>query len=542
MFLPKAIERFGVLSEAIQVKGAIALAQITRNGMHVDEDRRDAIRAGLQQQLDALIAEIESERAWAGLLKRDRKGQLVLTDKGRAPSLSQTRLKEMLQDAAAAVAAETGRLVRVARTDKDNISLKADDWEDLAPFHPLVRIWLQLGKLTKELQFFNSVKGNVVHPRYTPFVRTGRTSCSNPNIQNLPRKGGLREAFNASPGHVFLICDYSYIELRTLATVCQTKYGFSKLSEVIRAGVDPHCHTAAMFEQMKLHPFMRLKQSKDPEERERFDALRQRAKVLNFGIPGGLGPNSLVAYARTTYGVNLALAEATDFRERLIKEVYPELGLYLADDAMDVLAWNLGASVKDCWNKFDRKGERSGAVVGGIKRVVRGETCRANGEPYRPGYIASVWDGLIAMNRRAELAPLLASRQGSEELQRRLFWSGVTTLTGRVRGRVGFTQARNTPFQGLAADGAKLALWALIREGYRVVAFIHDEVVIEVPENADHATEARRVEEIMNRSMEEVTGNVPVACEYALSRRWSKKAKAVFDPDGRLIPWEADQP
>ena len=41
----------------------------------------------------------------------------------------------------------------------------------------------------------------------------------------------------------------------------------------------------------------------------------------------------------------------------------------------------------------------------------------------------------------------------------------------------------------------------------------------------------------MNRSMEAVTGDIPVACEYALSRRWSKRAKAVFS-DGRLLPCE----
>jgi hypothetical protein len=32
-----------------------------------------------------------------------------------------------------------------------------------------------------------------------------------------------------------------------------------------------------------------------------------------------------------------------------------------------------------------------------------------------------------------------------------IFRAGVATLTGRVRGGVGFTQARNTPFQGSAA-------------------------------------------------------------------------------------------
>jgi hypothetical protein len=75
-----------------------------------------------------------------------------------------------------------------------------------------------------------------------------------------------------------------------------------------------------------------------------------------------------------------------------------------------------------------------------------------------------------------------------------------------------------------------------------LVAFLHDEVVIELPEDADHAAEARRVESIMNSAMEEVTGDVPVALEYALSRRWSKRARAVFDADGRLIPCEIDGP
>jgi hypothetical protein len=64
-----------------------------------------------------------------------------------------------------------------------------------------------------------------------------------------------------------------------------------------------------------------------------------------------------------------------------------------------------------------------------------------------------------------DLAPDLAGREGSDWLCNRLFQTGVATLTGRIRGRNSFTQARNTPFQGLAADGAKLALWGLMRNG-----------------------------------------------------------------------------
>jgi hypothetical protein len=540
MILPNALERFGPLSEAVQVKGAISLARIERNDMHLDVDRLESLKARLEKNLTGQVDEILREPRFEGLLRLDRDGQIILTKKGQVPSMSQIRLCTLLEQAAKDVAEDTGRPVRIPRTEKGKVSRKAEDWEELAPFDPLVNAWIELGKTTKMLQFFRNLAGPVVRPNYTPLVRTGRTSCSNPNIQNLPRKGGLREAFVASPGHVLLIVDYSFLELRTLAAECEARYGRSRLAEVIRAGVDPHAYTASMFEHISLDEFMSLKTSEREEDRDRYDTLRQRAKVLNFGIPGGLGPRSLVAYAKSTYGVTLTLEEATEFRRRLIEEVYPELGLYLADDSMESLASNLGVPVKACWRRFDWKGDRSGAVAGGIRNVVRGRTCKADGRPYDPWFLAKVWDGLIALNRNPELAPLLAARRGSEELFRRLFHVGVTTLTGRVRGRVGFTQARNTPFQGLASDGCKLALWALIRAGFRVVAFIHDEIVIELPEEGvDHAAEARRIEDIMNRSMERVTGTVPVACEYALCRRWSKAAKAVFR-DGKLVPCEID--
>jgi DNA polymerase family A len=291
---------------------------------------------------------------------------------------------------------------------------------------------------------------------------------------------------------------------------------------------------------MGFDDFKALASSNDPGDRELHDDLRQKAKPVNFGIPGGLGAPALVAYALANYGVEMTLEEARQFRDRLINEVYPELALYLADDGMESLARNLGSSVEACWERLDWQGDRSGAVVGGTRNVVAGKLVKADGRPYHKRYLDGVWSGLIALNRNPELAPLLEMRQGGGELRDRLFRAGVTTLTGRVRGRVGFTQARNTPFQGLAADGAKLALYELIRADYRVVAFVHDEVVVELPEDADHAAEARRVESIMNRAMEMVTGNVPVAVEFALSRRWSKRAKAVFDPEGRLIRCEID--
>ena len=114
-----------------------------------------------------------------------------------------------------------------------------------------------------------------------------------------------------------------------------------------------------------------------------------------------------------------------------------------------------------------------------------------------------------------------------------LFWGPTVTETGRIRGRVPYTAARNTPFQGLAADGAKLALWRLIRAGYRVIAFVHDEVLIELPVDANHAAEARKIDQIMCQSMQEFTGAVPIQCEYACAKALAHSR------GGRVCGWSA---
>ena len=57
----------------------------------------------------------------------------------------------------------------------------------------------------------------------------------------------------------------------------------------------------------------------------------------------------------------------------------------------------------------------------------------------------------------------------------------ATTLTGRVRGRTSYCAEKNTPFQGLASDGAKLALWRLMNDSnFKLRGFVHDEIITEV--------------------------------------------------------------
>jgi len=94
------------------------------------------------------------------------------------------------------------------------------------------------------------------------------------------------------------------------------------------------------------------------------------------------------------------------------------------------------------------------------------------------------------------------------------------------------------PVTGLAADGAKLAMFNLLQVGYRLIGFIHDEILVEIKEDSDWTREAQIVEQIFVESMQELTGTIPISCSFALSRYWSKKAEAVYDEKGKLLVWE----
>ena len=177
-----------------------------------------------------------------------------------------------------------------------------------------------------------------VTPEYNPIIETYRTSCARPNIQNQSRKGGIRDTFEARDGWVYAFCDYDTLEFRTLAQVC-LDFGFqSSIAEALRAGLDPHVELAA--ELLQLSP---------EEARARYAAGdvevsdgRQFAKIPNYGVPGGMGPDALVEYARG-YGVEIT-RERAEVAIKAFKKRWSEMPRYfkhcsdLCDEGEDGLA------------------------------------------------------------------------------------------------------------------------------------------------------------------------------------------------------------
>src|SRR5262249_21636475 len=125
---------------------------------------------------------------------------------------------------------------------------------------------------------------------------TGRLSSSEPNLQNIPVRSAegrrIRAVFVAPPGMQLLAADYSQVELRVLAHLT----GDPVLVESFRAGEDIHRRTAA--EVFNLPPA------------EVTPHMRRQAKVINFGIIYGMGPQ------RLSRELSIPLAEADAYIKR----------------------------------------------------------------------------------------------------------------------------------------------------------------------------------------------------------------------------------
>lgn len=555
---PHAIQLYGPLSETIQVKGTIALSLIEMTGFHVDKNLYCQLKEKIDEEIDRIVKELRKESAYDGLFKTtlNQYGSEELIwdpeQQGR-PSINQDVFEKIIEQVVKDIDTNHGIPVIIPKTSQSKTSKSRKVWADYEQYHDFLKLWLKLDQYSYYSTYLKHIKGVEAHPKYTVFVRNGRTSCSSPPIQQTSRTGGFREMYTAHPGYLLVTIDYNFIELCTLAQICEQRYGHSTLARVIREGIDPHAYTASIFSKVEFNEFMKYKDSAQEEERIFFKTQRQKAKAINFGIPSGLSSRGLEEYARSAYGVEFTKEEAIEFISILINVVYPELSEYLRESEMETLAENLGCRENQLWNKLCWKKktthgegekptyhiEKSPAVVGGMRNVIKGMTVR-DGKEYNKNFVDKIWNGIEGLVQQPDMYRVLteSKRQGSEELYRKLLGKDVVTLTGRVRGKVGFTQSCNTPFSGLAADGAKLALWNLTQVGFRIVCFVHDEIVLEIPENSDWDQEVHMINKIVCSSMKELTGTIPIKCDYTLSRVWSKEAQSIYSSQNKIQIWE----
>ncbi len=154
-------------------------------------------------------------------------------------------------------ACDAGFLDDLQKTDTGQVSFDKNSLTRV--HHPLARLLMETKRLEKMLgtylqkQFPEFCINGRIHPLFHPSLgedggaKTGRWSCSNPNLQNVPKDrdaGGdrIRALFIADEGRKFCKMDYSQVEYLILAhyAICIQAPGWRELQENLEAGISYH--------------------------------------------------------------------------------------------------------------------------------------------------------------------------------------------------------------------------------------------------------------------------------------------------------------
>lgn len=290
-----ALERLGFLlppEEPKHTVGEVFVVQNLKEEVESDLKRLDLFK--LYQEIEIPLAIVLATMENRGVLV----DRLILVEMDRALQKKLAELEEEIYKLAGIrfninspkqlqfILFEKIGLKPIKKT-KTGYSTDQEVLFELAKEHELPRILLTYREIFKLRSTYVVSLLNLIDPGtgriYPTFNQTGtvtgRVSCSEPNLQNIPIRSEIgkyiRKAFVAPRGFLLLSADYSQIELRILAHIT----GDENLANAFREGRDIHTETASRL-------FNKSFEEISPNE-------RRRAKVVNFGIAYGISPFGL---------------------------------------------------------------------------------------------------------------------------------------------------------------------------------------------------------------------------------------------------------
>ena len=340
-----------------------------------------------------------------------------------------------------------------------------------------------------------------LYPSFRTLLISGRSGCTLPNIQQVERVQEIRNIFIAKGKKVLITSDYASIEMASEAQIFYTRYGHSKIRELLNKGIDIHFYTGMLFrfpkrrgelrEILENENILNIALNKEGLEKdyvaleqkygiqldfrftgadavksiltdvfvkvlglskEEVKGIRQAAKPINFGVPGGMKPAKIRYVALSDYGINMTEKESEE-AFRFFLKLYPEVKKWL-DDSKN-------------YSRFE-----------------------------------------------------------SDPFFNKKYLYGCITLSGRLR-RIqdtneGHNEWHNNQFQGLTADAVKLAVYKINEHPeMKVVNVVHDEIIAEVMEK-DAKRLAKEKKKIMIETMREFTKDLRIDVAQEINKCWRK--------------------
>jgi len=440
----------------LQVRAQLALSDIVKRGIRVDIDEIHRQRAHFKKIKHKAAMALNE----AGMYRPKRTGNRGGIYKA---SLNTKAFLEHVEGVCKDNDLEVGTTAKGrVKSDREFLSQ--------LPRTSIITSWLDYKDAEKIdgtfLKKWDSVSGRI-HPRYRLLMRTGRTSSFRPNLQQVPNKGErgeVKKVFLPEKGYDLYELDYHQLELCCLAYLTQ-----GKMLKLINNGDDLHMNLAVAYFK------------KEPQDITKDE--RNLMKQANFGLPGGMGPNSFRKVIR-----NAGLSDPGDLGARDIintwMATYPEMAKWRKD------SHNVDYHTQQVW-----RGKEEGSPA-------LWEKARERAKQLKHVY---------KINTPVALRAALNREQGSDRLATWLFRRKATVKSGRIRCPLTYTEAHNAMFQGLAADLTKTAMARIVWRGVLVHAFIHDAFLISAQNSV---TVVQTAKEMLRAAAEWIPG-VRVGIEIA---------------------------
>ena len=209
------------------------------------------------------------------------------------------------------------RGLKAGKKTKTGYSTDTSVLEELAFEDPVPRMILDYREMAKLKSTYVEALPKLVDDQgriHTDFVQTGtatgRLSCRDPNLQNIPVRNEagrrIRSAFTAPEGKVLISADYSQIELVVLAHLS----GDKNMSQSFIDGTDVHKATAALI-------YGVAPDAVTPE-------MRRTAKTINFGVIYGMSA------FRLARDLGISRTQASQFIENYFAQ-YSSVDAFIKD-------------------------------------------------------------------------------------------------------------------------------------------------------------------------------------------------------------------
>lgn len=488
---------FGPLGVGLDVTGGIALRQAERFGLLINADfLPELARRGEQMYARASKAlredsAIVNELNWEnyGQIARDPSGK---PEYGRALSWTLERKRKELSDAAGyspllpPAASDDWRNFCAAVGVWGHCDRELDSWRNLLGAADVVDFASRCTSETAEANF-----------RVQPSVCSSR-----PNLMVISDLGV--PVFHPREGQQFLAVRFTNLRLRCLAALCREWYGtaVAGLYFVVRTSDNPirvmaerlyQCQRYGHADEMN-DEFGALQRNHPEEYRWWVSVTQSLLDVLPLGLPYEFTQRIL----EREYGLDsLHRSQWEDLSKLLVRTIAPELRNFLDYDPAQPVAENRSKSGRDARTDL------------GL-------------EPWLNVYNRDRYDPSLLQTWR-KLGGDRAGRDGLGNTgELKTIREGIG---GRVTSRWYVAEVRRQAWLMLVDDVLKLAAYALAARGFRLLAVVGEEFLLEIP--LDPVGESREeVESICGLAASELLRGAGPSCTAQVCSAWPEPTSA----------------